>query len=113
MPSSPAEQALRQLTERYDQAFEALKRDDMARVEGILADTDALVAQLPDRLPDEAELRALHTRATESHGRLVAAMRELHGAIHDELGSVRRGRKALKGYGGPGLAPGRRVHSEG
>jgi hypothetical protein len=102
MPSSPAEPtgaaALRELSQRYDQAYEALARDDLARVGRLLQETETMLSQL-QQLGRDPVNAALHRQATESHGRLMGALDGSMAGVQLELGRIRQGRRALRGYG--------------
>jgi hypothetical protein len=100
MPSSLAENsslALCALRQRYDQAYEALVRDDLDRVGLLLQETEAMLATLT--APIEGDAAVLHRQATDSQGRLMAALDGSMTAVQEELGRVRRGKRALQGYG--------------
>jgi hypothetical protein len=104
MPSSLAELpgpvTLRGLCQRYDQAYEALVRDDLERVALLLQETEAMLATLT--APIEGDAALLHRQASDSQGRLMAALDGSMAAVQSELGRVRRGKRALQGYGARG-----------
>lgn len=112
MPSSPAESAelqLQLLTRLYDQAYEALVRDDVDRVGALLHETEALLAQIgncavPTRTRDDA---------LAAHGRLQSAMRRAHTETGQELAQVRTGCKVLHGYAASADHLGQRLESRG
>ena len=108
MPSSPAESpladSLRGLCQRYDQAYEALVRDDLDRVGRLLHEADDLLAAVTQLATAGAAPGDLHRQATDSHGRLLAALGGSMAAVQQELGRVRLGRRALQGYGARGGA---------
>jgi hypothetical protein len=106
MPSSPTdgtEARLRALACHYDQAYEALARDDVRQAADRIEAAGALVQALGSRTLDPATSQ-LHKAAAESHARLRSALTASLAATEAELGRVRQGRRVLKGYGD--LAPG-------
>lgn len=109
MPSSPAELAaeiLQGLTARYDQAYEALVRDDLERVATLLQETADLMQRLPASSAGDPRAAELHRHASESQGRLLAAIHGSMDAVQQELARIRHGQRALQGYGdhgGPGV----------
>lgn len=116
MQSSPAEDritaALRAIALGYDQAYEALVRDDLERVAVLLDETaQALQVLTPIRNAGPTQATA-HRLAMESQGRLMAAMDGAMAATAEELSVVRRGRHALKGYATASAGvPGEQVES--
>jgi hypothetical protein len=118
MPSSPAESALadslRGLCQRYDLAYEALVRDDLDRVGVLLQEADRLLAAVTQLAPGATVPADVHRQATDSHGRLVAALGGSMAAVQADLGRVRLGRRALQGYGARGAdRVGDRIESRG
>lgn len=106
MPSSLAEiqgaTALRGLCQRYDQAYEALVRSDLERVGALLHETEGLLATLTTPIDGDPGVVVLHRQASESQGRLMAALDGSMAAVQEELGRVRQGRRVLVGYGARG-----------
>lgn len=113
MPSRPSDaptgstDALRQVTQLYDQAYEALARGDLDRVTALLLQSETMLQEAQQATIDPVT----HARAIEAHGRLHAAMQRLHGEMGGELAQVRQGQRALRGYSGHRGDIGRRVES--
>ena len=100
MPSSPTE-SFEDLARLYDQAFEALRRDDVERV-GLLIDrAEHRLSELPATQHDDHELGELRRKARESLNCLVDAIGQAQSAARDELRKVREGRKVIAGYARP------------
>jgi hypothetical protein len=116
MPPSPASATaaktiLRATAARWDQAYEALRRDDDDRVGALLDEVDALLPGLTPPADDDAEAAALRRGAAEAHGRLLAGIVQSIAELRGELGLARKGQRLLAGYRDPTLGIGERVES--
>lgn len=111
--STPRAAALQELTACWDQAYEALARGDLERVEALLDVAQDHVAAAGDGDGDSAIEAQLRAEARSAHGRLAAGMRGGLVGLQEELTRTRRGAKAMRGYGHPGLRLGGHVVREG
>lgn len=99
MPLSRAEQALLALTGVYDHAFEALHRNDLARVEALIDEADEILAELAELDEDSELTHALRDKARERYGCLMSALSSARSDVRAELADARRARKALRAFG--------------
>lgn len=107
MPSSRTDETLARLRGLYDDALEALLREELDRVDGLVAEAEALVAELGrSGAAHDPRLLAL-TR--DAHGRLADVARREHDATGTTLRAVRKGIKAVRGYGAGDDQPGDRL----
>jgi hypothetical protein len=118
MRSSPpesikAEQDLRELLITYDLALEALLREDLVRCRHLLGETERILARLPSDVGNSPKASSLRTAAAASQGRVGAALQAALLATEAEMAKVRRGQKALRGYGDPTRGIGDRLQSRG
>jgi len=111
MRSFPIDERLAALAAAYDQALEALLRDDLPRVANLLDQADDHLQALATADPTgdrEAAIEAVRQRAGASLGCLRAALSRARDLTRDELRQLREGRRALRSYGrrAPGNGPG-------
>lgn len=107
--STPAGCALQELIACWDQAYEALARGDLERVEALLEVASEHVVAAGDGTQDGESEARLRAEARSAHGRLAAGMRSGLVGLQDEITRTRRGAKAMRGYGYPGLRVGDNV----
>ncbi len=109
MASNDAEFALRETIACWDQAYEALVRGDLERVEALLEIAGENLERAAALGSTSALPPELHAEATSARGRLEHAMHAGLQGLREELSRSRQGGKALRGYGqaqGAARAPG-------
>lgn len=99
---SPVAFALQELTACWSQAYEAMTRGDLIAVAHLLDEAQLQLATAGDGRDDTANEAHLRSQAASAHGRLQHAMKAGLDGLREELARVRRGAKALRGYGQPG-----------
>ena len=101
MPSSPTDVTLGALATAYDEALEALLRDDVRRVAALLEVAEQHLTELgtADAEAFGEDSTALHHRARNGHGCLVDALSRARETTLEELRRVRDGRRAMRSYG--------------
>lgn len=112
MPSSPTEARLLGLAHRYDSALEAVLRDELDRVQVLLAECEGEATSMPPPdldLPAESEARDKVIRA---HGRLLDALRQAKDATQRELQQIWKGKEILAGYGSRSEVRGTQVSTD-
>lgn len=99
---SPRTFALRETIACWNQAYEALARGDLVGVAALLdiADEHLATTRGADDTPSESRLR---DEALSARGRLEHGVRAGLDAVAAELAQVRKGERALRGYGDPTL----------
>ncbi|HEB53919.1 MAG TPA: hypothetical protein ENI87_11760 [bacterium] len=105
---SPVAFALQELTACWTQAFEAMGRGELGAVASLLDQADAHLAAAGDGNSDSPTEARLRTEAAQAHALLQHAMQSGLDGIKTELGQLRRGAKALRGYDRAEKALGRR-----
>jgi hypothetical protein len=88
-------------------------REDLVRCRHLLAETEQILARLPSDAGDSTAAGDLRTAAVASQGRVGAALQAALLATEAEMAKVRRGQKALRGYGDPTRGIGDRLQSRG
>ena len=90
--------ALQELTACWTQAFEAMGRGELGAVASLLDQADAHIATAGDGTHDSPTEADLRTQCAQAHALLQHAMQSGLDGIKTELGQLRRGAKALRGY---------------
>ncbi|MBX3462682.1 MAG: hypothetical protein KF830_05900 [Planctomycetes bacterium] len=116
MASSPAEPeskvgfALQEAAVCWEQAFEALARGDLDQVDALLAIAAEHVAAAGDGSGDTPAEALLRQTALGAFGRLHHGMLAGLDGLRGELGRIRQGARALRGYGSAAGGPPPRLH---
>jgi len=95
----PVAFALQELIACWDQAYEALVRGDLDRVQSLLDVAGDHVARAGDGRTDSPGEARLRNDAASARGRLEHGMKAGLTGLQDELARTRRGARALRGYG--------------
>jgi hypothetical protein len=90
--------ALQELDACWSQAHEAMARDELDTVTGLLEQAEAHARAAGDGATDTQAERKLRERAATTFGLLQHAMKAGLDGIRKELGKQRRGKKVLRGY---------------
>lgn len=90
--------ALHELIACWNQAHEAMARDDLDQVTGLLEQAESHARAAGDGADDTPDERKLRQQAATTFGLLQHAMKAGLEGIRKELGQQRRGKKALRGY---------------
>ncbi len=112
MPSSPAEQRLARISDAYNQALEAILRDDIERVESLLQLCEQDLIGLQDAARDNVVEQGLRDQAITAYGRLLDALKQARTVTLGELEKIQIGKQLLARYGGRSDPTGTNVSSD-
>jgi len=90
--------ALQELNACWSQAHEAMARDQLDTVTGLLEQAEAHARAAGDGAADTPAEHQLRQQAATTFGLLQHAMKAGLEGIRKELGQQRRGKKVLRGY---------------